>query len=127
MSSATILIVQTCLSQDTQCHKPANVYIWSELQVPHRAHTLKGIVLYFRIIQTAFLSVLFLTGLGMVLYITGDEIRTTAENNPDNDDYDYDDDYNYDYDDDDDNRTVPDWFRLQFAGAIIAAYFWVKL
>ena len=54
----------------------------------------------------------------MMLYIIGDEIRTAAEDNSDDD---------YDYDDDDDNRTVPDWFRLQFAGAIIAAYFWVKL
>ena len=56
----------------------------------------------------------------MVLYIIGDEIRTAAEDKS-NDDDDDDDDYDFDH------RTLPDWFRLQFAGAIIAACFWVKL
>ncbi len=63
--------------------------------------------------QVAVLSVLFLTGLGMVLVLLGEVIRDVDQ---DKGDFKYSD---YDF-------SVPAWFRLQFAGALIAALFWVR-
>ena len=57
--------------------------------------------------QTAFLSVLFLSSLGMILYNNGDVIRTIN-----------DDDTFKDVD-------IPAWFALEFAGAFLAVLFWV--
>ena len=56
--------------------------------------------------KAAFLSVIFLTALGMILYDNGEVIREAHKN---------------DFDDD-----VPKWFNLEFAGAFIATLFWVR-
>ena len=54
--------------------------------------------------QTAFLTVLFVSGLGMILYTNGEVIRQANDNDAD----------------------VPGWFALEFAGAFLAILFWVS-
>lgn len=55
--------------------------------------------------QTAFLSVLFISALGMILYSNGSTIRIANENDID----------------------IPGWFSLEFAGALLALLFWVRI
>lgn len=56
--------------------------------------------------QTSFLSIWFVTGLGMILYCSGDMIRQYNEDEIDN--------------------APPDWFNLEFVGAFMATLFWVS-
>ena len=54
--------------------------------------------------QTSFLSVVFITALGMILYFQGQAIRSSNT----------------------DNEDVSDWMALAFAGSLIATLFWVS-
>ncbi len=65
--------------------------------------------------QVAVLSVLFLTGLGMILVLLGDLIRDVDQGKGD-----FSEDY-WEF-----KPRVPAWLRLQFGGALIAALFWVR-
>ena len=81
----------------------------------HNAHTVYNICIqyYFSLMmvaqQAGFLSVWFVSGLGMILYNTGMLIRFVKDN------------------DDSITRNVeiPDWYSLEFAGAFLALLFWV--
>lgn len=55
--------------------------------------------------QVAFLSMWFVSGLGMILYFNGSVIREIRDN---------------------DGPDIPDWFGLEFAGAFLAILFWVS-
>ena len=53
----------------------------------------------------AFSSVLFISSLGMVLYVNGSAIRDSNR----------------------EDSTIPGWFVLEFVGAFLALFCWVKL
>ena len=62
--------------------------------------------------KAAFLSALFLTGLGMVLYNNSIVIHIISEENDS---------------DDGEDVSIPAWFSLEVAGAVIAILFWVSV
>lgn len=61
---------------------------------------------------TSFLSVLFLTGLGMILYFNGDSIREVRQE--------LEEDFDMDI-------NIPEYFKLEFAGAVLATFFWTPV